>query len=766
MDSLSPTHPDGGGRRQAEPRTPSRKRAVLLINLGTPDEATVPAVRRYLAEFLSDPEVIRLPAGLGWLNGPLARMIARFRAPSSTELYRSIWTELGSPLKTITAEQVIALREALPRGWEVYYAMRYGQPNIGETVSRIASEGVEELVVVPMYPQFSGPTTRTALSVLYKHLEHHDQTMQVTTRPVWHNDEGYINTQALLLEQFAAARNLKPENTYLLFTAHGLPVSYVKRGDPYPKLVAKTVELVGQRLRWPADRLGLAYQSRFGPTEWLQPYAEKSLEELANQGEKNVLICPVTFTADCLETIEELGVRYRETFERTGGRFHLCPALNTFEPFIGALKDLVLRGPRPVDSWGGEVRAMGRNVRHAAPADAGVANLVMIGSSSASRIGCGLGPDLCFTDTQSLRSVKRSQCEVPNFLRTLCEQVNVREAWLWNTCKRFELYGIIEDPDDVEQRDRIVTQMTHYLFGDAAPEDVPFNVLFGRDAYHHLLRTAAGFNSGLPGERDVVEQLQASHRLAGAAGTTGPFSERLLKEVLDFERTVNEATDWGRFSPDYTYTALSGALRPGEVDWATCRAAVIGGSTTSASILRTLIERYDVPARHLTLIYRGHKKGGQIKMLRKAIGGGRRIRVQSYSEPDVTRAIAEADVVFFGIDREEPVLKAGHVRGLRDFTQRPLRVIDFNVFGSTAGLESIEGVHLYPAQQLDAEVVTFAEKMGAEEAFCEALEAAEVYTVHYVNRATGGVPQGSTARGGGFAAGELEPSPTDGVLAA
>jgi ferrochelatase len=719
---------------------------VLLINLGTPEEPTVPAVRRYLAEFLSDPEVIRLPTGLGWLNKPLARTIAQFRAPSSTELYRSIWTEVGSPLKTITAEQVGALREALPRGWEVYYAMRYGDPSIDETVSRIASEGIEELVVVPMYPQFSGPTTRTALTVLYKHLEHHDQTMQVTTRPVWHNDAGYINAQAALLEQFAAAHELNPKNTYLLFTAHGLPVSYVKRGDPYPKLVAKTVELVGQRMGWPADRLGMAYQSRFGPTQWLQPYADEFLEELAARGETNVMVCPVTFTADCLETIEELGVRYCQTFEQAGGRFHLCPALNTFEPFIEALRDLVLRGPKPVNSWGGEVRAVARDLTRRTPADADVASLVMIGASSAGRTGRGLGPNIKSTDAAHLRSVKRSQCEVPNFLRTLCEQVNVCEAWLWNTCKRFELYGVIEDPNDTEQRDRIVMQMTHYLFGDEPPAGVAVNVLFGREAYHHLLRTAAGFNSGLPGERDVLDQLRAAHRLATAAGTAGPFSKRLLQDVLDFERGVNETTDWGRFSPDYTYTAVSRTVRAGDVDWRACRAVVIGGSTTSASVLRTLIERFDMPARQLTLVYRGHKKGGQIKMLRKAIGSGRRIRVQSYSEPVVTRAIAEADLVVFGIDREEPVLKVGHVRGLRDFAQRPLRVIDFNVFGSTAGLESLDGVEVVSAQRLDAEVVSFAEEMTNDAGFCTALEAAEVKAAQRVDVAAGVVSGGSRDR--------------------
>jgi len=703
----------------------SRRRAVLLINLGTPDEPTVPAVRRYLAEFLADPEVIRMPTGLGWLNRPLARTIARFRAPRSAHMYQTIWTDQGSPLRTITQQQVDALKDALPKTWAVYYAMRYGLPAIGDTVARIAADGIEELVVVPMYPQFSGPTTRTALTALYKHLEHHDQTIQVTTRPVWHNDGGYVNAQALRLEQFARDNSLSPDNAFLLYTAHGLPVSYVRRGDPYPGLVKETVDLVSERLGWPADRYAMAYQSRFGPTEWLQPYTDECLRNLGASGERNVLVCPVTFTADCLETNEELGVRYRREFEKSGGVFHLCPALNTFEPFIEALRDLVLRGPKPVNSWRGNVRPLLRPNRKPALPTAGIENLVMVGACSPGCIGAGDGPDLRFTETAQLRQVKRPQCAVPDFLRSLYEQVNVREVWLWNTCKRFELYAVVDNPDETDGRAQIVDQMRRNLFGDDEPAGLHVNILFGADAYHHLLRTAAGMNSGLPGERDVVEQLQAAHRLAEAAGTLGPFAAQLLEDTVAFERRLEADSHWGRYCPAYTHTAIASTVPVDKIDWPNCRAVVIGGSTTSAGILRTLIEQFNVPSRQITLIYRGHKKGGQIKMLRKAIGGGRRLRVQDYGEPPVIQAIADADVVFFGIDREEPVLRGRQLHDLRDFARRPLYVVDFNVFGSTKALEGIAGVALFDADMLDAGVEAFAEHTVNDPEFRDALAEAE-----------------------------------------
>ena len=225
------TSPEGGGCCGPDAHAPPG-RGVLLIGLGTPDEATVPAVRRYLSEFLSDPAVIRLPRGLGWFNGPLGRLIARVRAPRSTEKYRRIWTEEGSPLACITNAQAVALESALPSGWRVFVAMRYGRPSIPDTLREIEAAGIEELVIVPMYPHFSGPTTGTAMREVYRYLETGYHGLHVATRVNWHDDHGYVNSQTELLEQYARSHGLAPDRAFLLFTLHGLPVSYVRRGDP------------------------------------------------------------------------------------------------------------------------------------------------------------------------------------------------------------------------------------------------------------------------------------------------------------------------------------------------------------------------------------------------------------------------------------------------------------------------------------------------------------------------------------------------------
>ncbi len=710
-----------------------RRTGVLLINLGTPHGPDVRAVRRYLAEFLSDPFVIRLPQGLGWLNGCLGRMIALFRARSSSEMYRKIWTDHGSPLRTITEEQTEALRESLPNGWQAYYAMRYGRPSIGQTLRAIEAAGIEELVVLAMYPHYSGPTTGTALQVLHEHLAQVGHKMHITVRPTWHDDRGYIQAQADLIDQFAGSKHLTPADTFLLFSAHGLPVSYVRRGDPYVEQVVRSVELVRRRLGWPEHRASMAYQSRFGPVKWLSPFTSERLDELAQTGERRILVCPISFTADCLETLEEINLRYRKSVEQAGAELYLCPALNTYKPFIEALKNLTLRGPRPIAEHGPECGPGNKPVprkavrRGSASEQPDVGALVMIGASLCGRLGPGQGPRLAYSGAEGFRSVKRPQCEVPNLLRSILSETPIHEAWLWNTCRRMELYGWLDGTGAKNGRADAIIRIRRHIFGHQEPEGIRVNVLYGTDAWHHLLRTAAGLNSDLPGERDVVHQLEAAFRLADRAESAGWFAEGLIANALSLERQLRLDTGWGKFNPDYPFAALNRIVESTNGSLSDCRITVIGGSTTSAGVLRTFTERFDVPSRQLTLLYRGHRHGGQIKILRQAIGRGRRIRVQSYEEQAVLRAVGEADIVVFGVDRDNPVLTLDLLRGGRDWTSRPLTIFDFNLFGSTTGLEALPGVTVYEAPRLEAEVAAFADRMHASDGFAKALQAAEMW---------------------------------------
>ena len=704
---------------------PARRRAVLLINLGTPDSADVPDVRRYLAEFMVDPAVIRLPFGTQWLGPALAWFIARTRAPSSAAAYRKIWTERGSPLRTITEDQGVALEKALPRGWRVFIAMRYGQPSITDTLRQIEAEGFNELVVLPLYPQFSWPSTGTALNVVYDFLKREGAHPDVTTHTSWCDDHGYINAQASLIEESARSAGLSPENTHLLFSTHGLPVSYIDRGDPYAEHVKRSVRLVTKRLGWRSDRTSLAYQSRLGPVQWLKPYTDHVIAELADAGEKNILVCPISFTADCLETIEEIGIRYRALFESKGGKLHLCPCLNTYPPFISALKHIVLSGPRPMTDRVSDAPTEHARPKDSSPAKDGLDSFVMVGASMRGRIDSRHGPSLVHSGRDALYRVKRPQHEVAAMLQHLKQEIGLGDVWLWNTCHRYELFARLTGA--AKNRDHALARVRKILFGAEEPAGLAVNELQGESAWYHLMRTAAGLNSGLPGERDVLKQLQASHRLAHQAGTAGVFAEYIIEDVLSLEGKLRESTKWGAYRPEYASAAMSRIVRDLPTDLRSSRILVIGGSTTSASVLGTLTHEFQVPSRQLTLIYRGHKKGGQIKILRRAIGHGQRIRVQSYQDAAVERVISEADVVVFGVDQDAIIMDAHHVAD-RD---RPLTIFDFNVYGSSEGLESLPNVNLFDAATLEGEAAAYADDLCNTSDFNEAVEQAEAWIIEH-----------------------------------
>ncbi|MBU0616235.1 MAG: ferrochelatase [Planctomycetes bacterium] len=710
------------GERRA---SPPRRRGVLLVNVGTPAAQDVSSVRRYLAEFLSDPLVLRLPTGLGWLQGALARLIAWSRAPRSARKYQEIWTERGSPLKAIMEDQATALQAILPKGWQVFLGMRYGRPGIAAALEEIEAAGIEELVVVPLYPQFSRTTTGTVVRELYRALKHVGQHINVATRTTWYDDIGYISAQARLIAEYATANGLRPEDTYLLFSAHGLPVSYVREGDPYARHVRRTVQLVTQRLGWPAERTSLAYQSRFGLAEWLKPDSREQLAELAQAGEKKVVVCSISCTVDCLETLEEVNIRYRADFEANGGRFYLCPALNTYEPFVKALENLVLRGPRPMTSWGTDITPLLTPSPTKVPDDMDLGSLVMVGVSLPNQGGRGRGPRLRYCEPSQLLSVRKPQSEVDAVLQTVREKCGVREALVWNTCHRIEFYGWLADPNEPGKCRCAFSRVGQQLFGDE-PEGLAVNVLFGWEAWHHLVRTVAGLNSGLPGDKDIVEQLRSAYRIAERAGTAKPWARHLVEEAVALERSVRAETAWGRYDPGYCYASLSRIREAAGLDLPNCRHVVIGGSCTSRSVLETLFERFDVQRSQMALVYRSHH-GGQIKLLRKAIGNGKRVRVNTYTEQAVVKAISEADIVYSGIDRNETVLEADTLGVLRDFKERPLTIIDFNTFGSTSGVETVEGVTLWSAEQLEKEVAAYARKMCEEDQFGRAREETEAW---------------------------------------
>jgi ferrochelatase len=314
---------------------------VLLTNLGTPDEPTVPALRRYLAEFLSDRRVIET-SGLIW-QPILHGIILRTRPRRSAAAYAKIWTEAGSPLLAITRRQAQAVGEELasrcPGPVQVEPAMRYGNPSIASALARLREANARRLLVVPLYPQYSAATTASTFDAVAAELSRWRWLPELRMVNHYHDHPGYIEALVESVRQFWAEHE-RPDR--LLLSFHGLPKKYFLAGDPYYCECQKTARLLADELGLAENQWAVSFQSRFGPTEWLQPYTDKLLQQWAGAGVGNVhVICP-GFSADCLETLEEISMQNRGLFLEAGGKsFSYIPALNDEPDHIHVLAQIV-----------------------------------------------------------------------------------------------------------------------------------------------------------------------------------------------------------------------------------------------------------------------------------------------------------------------------------------------------------------------------------------------------------------------------------------
>lgn len=339
--------------------TPART-AVLLVNLGTPDEPTAPALRRYLAEFLSDPRVVEIPRLVWWpiLHG----IILRTRPAQSAAKYASVWTPEGSPLAVWTRRQAEALQQQLDAAGHqvrVAWAMRYGNPGIATTMDALREDGVTRVLVLPLYPQYAAATTASvADSFLH-------WATQARRMPEWrfvaeyHDDPGYVKALAGRLRRHWAEHG---RGDKLVLSFHGVPERSLHLGDPYHCQCHKTARLLAAELGLEPHEVQVTFQSRFGKAKWLEPYTEPTLQALAAEGVKRVdVMCP-GFVADCLETLEEIAQEARDAFLAAGGQtFHYVPCLNDEPVWIEALAALAERHlagwPTRLPADAGELKA-------------------------------------------------------------------------------------------------------------------------------------------------------------------------------------------------------------------------------------------------------------------------------------------------------------------------------------------------------------------------------------------------------------------------
>jgi len=313
---------------------------VLIVNLGTPDAPEPRAVKRYLAEFLSDRRVVEIPP-IAWQ--PILRgIILNTRPKKSAHAYQQVWTEAGSPLAAITADQAAGLQERLGDGVRVAWAMRYGRPGIGEELRRLMDAGCERILLAPMYPQYCAATTATVVDKAADKLREMRWQPTLRTLPPYHDEPAYIDALAQDLGAQLEALDFEPE--VLLLSFHGMPERTLHLGDPYHCHCQKTSRLLEAALARPGLRFRTTFQSRFGRAKWLEPATDKVLEEEARAGTKRLAIAAPGFAADCLETLEELAIRGREQFLGAGGEhFHTLDCLNAGAPGMAMLEMLVRR---------------------------------------------------------------------------------------------------------------------------------------------------------------------------------------------------------------------------------------------------------------------------------------------------------------------------------------------------------------------------------------------------------------------------------------
>ncbi|MAT91311.1 MAG: ferrochelatase [Halioglobus sp.] len=312
---------------------------LLITNLGTPDAPDKAALKRYLREFLWDPRVVEVPRPLWWLI--LNLVILNVRPARSARAYRTVWSEAGSPLLVHTRAQRDALRAALAgQDVVVEFAMRYGKPSIPAVLQSMAEQGVRRLVVLPLYPQYSAATTASTFDRLAEDFTRRRWLPELRFVTHYHDHPAYV---AAIADSIEAHRQAHGGADLLLFSYHGVPQRYLDEGDPYHCECLKTSRLVAERLGLTEEEYRVCFQSRFGREEWLKPYTDETLKGLPAEGVRSVqVVCP-GFAADCLETLEEIGVENRDYFLHAGGEhYQYIPCLNSSAAHIDALRQVAL----------------------------------------------------------------------------------------------------------------------------------------------------------------------------------------------------------------------------------------------------------------------------------------------------------------------------------------------------------------------------------------------------------------------------------------
>ncbi|MBI1391541.1 MAG: ferrochelatase [Alphaproteobacteria bacterium] len=342
-EDLETSYAATGPLPAGHPAVGGRKIGVLLVNLGTPDAPTAEAVRRYLAEFLSDERIVDYPRAL-WL--PLLHgVILNVRPAKTAKAYAEVWrAETNeSPLRFFTRDLAERLGERIAAGRSdviVDWAMRYGSPSVASRFAALQANGCDRVVVVPLYPQYSSTTTASVHDAAFDAVKALKWQPALRIAPAFHDRPAYIEALARSLDKSMAALAWRPERVIISF--HGVPERLLAEGDPYHCQCAKTARLLRERMGWNEEFAPMTFQSRFGPEKWLGPATDETIDRLAGEGVRNLMVVTPGFISDCLETLEEIGIAAAADFKAKGGRHFLCaPCLNSSDEMIALAEDLI-----------------------------------------------------------------------------------------------------------------------------------------------------------------------------------------------------------------------------------------------------------------------------------------------------------------------------------------------------------------------------------------------------------------------------------------
>ena len=313
-----------------------KKIGVLICNLGTPDSYSVKDVRRFLKEFLSDGRVIEIPKIIWWFI--LYGVILTLRPKKSAKLYQSVWTENGSPLLFHSKKMVQKIKEFMPENIEIELAMRYGNPNMEKALLSLKNKNCQSLIVLPMFPQYSGTTTGSVFDEVSRILSKWRWVPSFNFINSYHDNNNYISALATSIQNHIKTK--VPQK--IVFTYHGIPKRNFTLGDPYQCFCQKTTRLVAEKVGLEDNQYITTFQSRFGPAEWLKPYTSDTMKQLPLLGVKNILVIAPAFSVDCLETIEEIDQENKEIFLQAGGEdFQYIPCLNDSDGQIKFIEEII-----------------------------------------------------------------------------------------------------------------------------------------------------------------------------------------------------------------------------------------------------------------------------------------------------------------------------------------------------------------------------------------------------------------------------------------